>query len=113
MGHPTELPDGLELARTTDVLDEQHHPGGLLRAHQVADGVWGRLVVRTGSLRFVFEDAGDEPSTVAAGGSVVIPPAVKHHVEFTGPVSFVIEFHRTPKVPGPAAGAESTGLQER
>lgn len=111
MSTSTELPDGLELARTTDVFDERNHPGGLLRAHQVADGVWGRLLVHSGSLRFVFEDDADTPLTVPAGGTVVIPPARRHHVEFDGPVTFAIEFHRAPRTDGPAAGQESTGLR--
>lgn len=108
---PTALPKGLELARTTDVFDDQNHPGGLLRAHQVADGVWGRLVVHSGSLRFVFEDDADMPLIVAAGDAVVIPPARRHHVEFDGPVTLAIEFHRAPRTDGPAVGQESTGLR--
>lgn len=112
---PIELPEGLELARTTDVFDESNHPGGLLRAHQVAAGVWARLLVHTGSLRFVFEDESDRPRTVSAGGSQVIPPQRRHHVEFDGPATFAIEFHRPPATAGPAEGpaegAESTGLQ--
>ncbi len=111
MTDPTELPDGLELARTTDVFDERTHPGGLLRAHRVADGVWGRLVVHTGTLTFVFEDRADQPLRVSAGETVIIPPARLHHVEFDGPVTFAIEFHRPPAVEGPAVGKESTGLE--
>ncbi|MBS1836243.1 MAG: DUF1971 domain-containing protein [Actinobacteria bacterium] len=108
---PIEMPDGLELARTTDVFDETNHPGGLLRAHEVADGVWGRLVVHTGSLRFVFDDEADRPRTVDAGRSQVIPPRRRHHVELDGPVTFAIEFHRRPATSGPTEGSESTGLQ--
>ena len=106
-----ELPDGLELVRTTDVFDEHHHPGGLLRAHRVADGVWGRLVVHSGHIGFVFEDRADRPLSVGAGDHVVIPPARLHHVEFDGPVTFAIEFHREPETANPAVGSESTGLQ--
>lgn len=40
-----QLPDGLVLIRTTDVFDNATVPASLLRAHRVADGVWGRLVV--------------------------------------------------------------------
>lgn len=105
-----ELPDGLEYVRTTDVLDQDHHPAGLLRAHRVADGVWARLVVHTGSLGFVFEDAPDDRVTVAAGGSVTIPPARLHHVSIDGDVTFQIEFHRVPTLDAPVEGAESGGL---
>jgi uncharacterized protein YdhG (YjbR/CyaY superfamily)/tellurite resistance-related uncharacterized protein len=110
MSGPGELPAGLELVRTTEEFDERHHPAGLLRAHRVADGVWARLIVRTGELGFVFEDRPDDHRPVAAGCSVVIPPGRLHHVAIGGPVSFVLEFHREQRVQAPAAGAESTGL---
>lgn len=97
-----ELPAGLELARTTPEFDENSVPEGLRRAHHVADAVWGRLVVAAGSVRFVFEDGPDgspEESgrVVNAGESQVIPPHRRHHVETIGPVSFHVEFHRTPR----------------
>jgi tellurite resistance-related uncharacterized protein len=90
------LPDGLQLVRTTDVFDETTVPAGLRRAHRVADGVWGRLVVHTGSVVFVFDDDPDHPITVAAGEAVTIPPTRQHHVELTGPATFAVEFHRLP-----------------
>jgi tellurite resistance-related uncharacterized protein len=99
-----ELPDGLELERTTKDFDERSVPSGLLSAHRVANGVWGRLVVISGELTFVFEsDPGDvaggsddldRRTTVGEGGLQVIPPGRLHHVELTGPVTFRIEFHR-------------------
>ncbi len=91
------LPEGLELVRTTDVFDDESVPAGLLRAHRVAKGVWGRLVVHTGSVTFVFEDAPDDPITVEAGRSVVIPPERRHHVELPEPATFAVEFHRAPE----------------
>lgn len=108
-----QFPAGLEHVRTTDVFDQDRHPAGLLRAHQVADGVWGRLLVHTGSLSFVFEDDPDHVIAVEAGDSVVIPPARRHHVEITGPATFAIEFHREPATTAPTPGDESTGLAER
>jgi tellurite resistance-related uncharacterized protein len=104
------LPDGLEHVRTTEVFDEHHHPAGLLRAHRVADGVWARLIVHTGSLAFTFDDDPDRPLTVPAGETVVIPPARLHHITFDGPVAFALEFHRRRATGTPATGYESTGL---
>ena len=95
MTDDAQLPEGLELVRTTPVFDETTVPAALLRAHRVATGVWGRLVVRTGSLTFVFEDGGGGRA-VAAGQSVVIPPDRPHHLVMSGPVTFVVEFHRPP-----------------
>jgi tellurite resistance-related uncharacterized protein len=88
------LPDGLELTRTTKVFDNDTAPAGLLKAHQVAEGVWARLVMHSGSVGFVFEDTPDELITVADGGNVVIPPQRLHHVVLGEPATFVVEFYR-------------------
>ena len=64
------LPPGLMLHRTTDVFTDTTVPAGLLRAHRVAQGLWGRLVVLEGRLRFVWEvaESGD-PLDLVGGDS--------------------------------------------
>ena len=89
-----DLPDGLEHVRTTATWSESTVPAALRSAHTVADNVWGRLVVASGSLVFVFEDDPSAPRRVGSGDHQVIPPGRLHHVEFEGPVEFSIEFHR-------------------
>ena len=106
-----KLPDGLEHVRTTDVFDNDTVPAGLLRAHRVAEGVWGRLVVTTGGVTFVFDDEPDRPITVEAGDSVAIPPGRQHHVELDGPATFAVEFHRLPTTAVPEAGTESSAFR--
>lgn len=73
-------------------------PAGLRRTHRIADGVWGVLRVRAGSLVFVDEDTvpvGSEGAvTLVAGDSLVISPGVAHHVEPDPDARFTIEFHR-------------------
>ena len=69
--HGDDIPDGFELTRTTDVFDNDTVPAGLLKAHRVADSIWGRLVVYTGTVGFVFEEEADQPCSVDAGASVV------------------------------------------
>ena len=90
-----ELPLGLDHVRTTEVFDAQTVPAGLLRAHRIAAGVWGRLTVHMGSLRFVFEDDPGAGIRVDAGESIVIPPSTPHHVEPDTDAQFAIEFHRS------------------
>lgn len=61
-----------------------------------AAGVWGRLRVLEGEVRFVFED---EPATshdLGAGATIVIPPDVAHRVEPAVGCRFVVEFHAPP-----------------
>jgi tellurite resistance-related uncharacterized protein len=110
MNQPT-MPEGLEHVRTTDVFDQDSVPAGLLRAHRVADGMWGRLVVHSGAVTFVFDDEPDRPISVGAGGAVAIPPARQHHIELDGPATFAVEFHRLADTPMPLAGTESTALE--
>ncbi len=89
------LPLDAVLVRTTSEFDETTAPQGLLRAHHLAADVWGVLHVRRGSLRFVFEDDRDDAGRVLeTGARQLIPPETPHHVEFIGPVRFVIELHR-------------------
>lgn len=107
---PPVLPDGLEHVRTTDLFHNDTVPPGLLRAHQVAKNVWGRLVVHTGAVGFVFEDDEAHPIEVRAGGSVAIPPQRRHRVVLGDPATFAVEFHRFPEAVPVTLGRESTGL---
>ena len=90
-----ELPDGLRVVRTTDRWDERTMPVGLRRAHRLSAGVWGRLHVVEGRLRF---RAATEPPldvTVDRERPQPIPPEVDHEVEPLGAVRFSVEFLRS------------------
>lgn len=104
------LPEGCEYVRTTAVWDATTVPAGLLRAHHVAQGVWGRLVVHAGTVRFVFEDAPDDPIVLSDDEALPIPPLRKHHVELDGEARISVEFYRAPQETTPTEGTESTGL---
>ena len=88
------LPDDAILVRTTVAFDESTVPAGLLRAHRIAEGVWGRLVVQAGTVTFRFEDNEGSPHRMTAGSSIVIPPSKPHHVSLDPAGSFVLEFYR-------------------
>jgi tellurite methyltransferase len=92
-----ELPSGLEVLRSSHVWDEQSMPVALRRAHRVAGGVWGRLHVQEGRLR--FRAATDPPleRELGPGDSQPIPPETDHDVEPQGSVRFFVQFlGRTP-----------------
>jgi tellurite resistance-related uncharacterized protein len=112
MRQPATLPAVAVHVRTTDVFTDERHPHSLVNAHQVADGVWARLVVLTGSLSFVFDDDADEPISVATGGDIVIPPRRVHHLQFDGPATFVLAFYRLPGAMAPETGTERMGLAD-
>jgi len=98
------IPDDLTLVRTTNVFDNDNVPKGLLRAHKIAAGRWGRLVVRRGSVRFVFEDEPGDAFIVDEGEHVVIPPERLHHVAFEEPGAFVVEFYAADASDPPSEG---------
>lgn len=88
------IPAGLVRVRTTPELTETTVPAGLRSAHRIAAGVWGRLRVLEGTLRFVAE--GDPSLTIdlRAGEHVDIAPGLAHHVEPGPDGRFVIDFYR-------------------
>jgi tellurite methyltransferase len=87
-----ELPDGLTLLRTTPVWDDRTMPEALRRSHRVASGIWGRLRVEVGSLRFVASTDPITDVTVESDRAQGIPPDVDHHIELRGSTRFAIEF---------------------
>ena len=87
-----ELPEGLRSVRTSPVWDERTMPAGLRRAHRVAAGTWGRIVVRSGRLRFAAATTPPIDVELGAGSTGGIPPGVLHEVEPVGAVRFSVEF---------------------
>jgi tellurite resistance-related uncharacterized protein len=88
------MPPGLELTRTTPEFTENNVPAALLAAHRVGPGVWGRLRVLAGHVRFVFETDASEGVELSAGEQVDIPPGEAHHVEPQRDARFLVEFYR-------------------
>jgi len=93
MERPT-MPPGLTLSRTTPEFTDSSVPAGLLAAHRVADGCWGRLRVLSGAVTFVFEDEPNDAHVLRVDERIDIPPGRAHHVEPATDARFVVEFHR-------------------
>jgi len=87
------LPEATRLVRSSPDWNEDTMPKGLLRAHRLAAGTWGRIVVKEG--RLFFRMAGDPPLEAELAQSTpvqAIPPEVEHEVRLAGPVRFSIDF---------------------
>lgn len=87
-----ELPEDLRVVRTTATWDERTMPDGLRRAHRIGSGVWARLRVERGWLRFQACTSPALDVLVGPGDAQAIPPEVEHHVAPQGAVSFSVEF---------------------
>lgn len=90
------LPARLVHYKSTPEFDQQSTPAGLQRNHSTAAGVWGRIVVLEGSLRYVIEQPQPEEHLLTPGTPGIVEPQVPHHVVIDAPVRFCVEFHRCP-----------------
>ncbi len=95
----TELPDGLEHARTAGPFDVDTVPAGLRRAHLVGDHTWGVLHVLEGTVTFAIETDPPQRLDLAGGDRQPIPPGVPHQLELDGPVRLEVEFLVRPAAP--------------
>ena len=78
--------------RLTPIFDSETLPAALRKAHCTKAGVWGRLNVLDGRVRYVVEENGEQ-QVVNAGNSVTILPQQLHHVEPIGDMRMQVSFY--------------------
>ena len=66
----------------------------ILNKHMAPKGKVGLVIVRKGSLDYVWEDDLENVLTGDVEHPIVIEPERYHHVIITGPVEFKIEFYK-------------------
>ena len=66
----------------------------ILNKHMAPKGKVGLVVIRKGSLEYVWEDDLDNVLTGDSKHPIVIEPERYHHVIITGEVEFKIEFYK-------------------
>ena len=92
-------PAGFVAYKQTPVFTQTTIPNGLLRDHATKPGVWARIVVQDGHLRYRIARFGiDQILSVSTPGVVV--PEVLHSVEAQGAVRFYVEFYRAEESEG-------------
>lgn len=89
-----EWPDGLVAYRRTPEFDEQTLPAGLKREHATKRGVWGRIHVVAGVMRYKASTPIGRSFRLAAPASGIVVPEVPHCVAPEGAVRFYVEFWR-------------------
>ncbi len=89
-----ELPPGLEHYRSTAEFTELTVPAALLKRHRTKEGVWGRIVVKSGELHYRILEPSIEEHILNPNRFGVVEPGVGHEVVPVGPVKFVVEFLR-------------------
>jgi tellurite methyltransferase len=99
-----ELPANFVLYKRTSAFTEESLPLGLRKDHSTKTGVWGKIVVEEGRLRYRVGPLHVDVELSPGNGGVVIPE-VLHSVEPLGPVRFFVEFYRAPDESAPASPA--------
>lgn len=89
------LPPHVEAYRRTDTFTEETVPAGLLRSHSTKPGVWGRIVIEQGGLRYRILEPEVEEVVLRPGVDGVVEPTVPHEVSPIGAVKFFVEFLRS------------------
>ena len=88
-----ELPEDFAETRRTATFTERTLPPGLRRRHTTKRGVWGRIHVLRGRLRYRVYAPFDVEQWLEPGRDGIVVPEVEHDVEPEGPVEFFVAFH--------------------
>ena len=95
----TQLPVGLAHYKSTPIFGAGSTPSALQSDHSTKPGVWGKIHLLTGQLRYAVTDPRRiATSTVltADGLPGIVEPTILHRVELIGAVRFQVEFWRAP-----------------
>ncbi len=88
-----ELPEHFVLHRHSPLFDQDTVPPALLKAHQLKAGVWARIHVMEGSLRYHLDTPSPRTFLVDAEHPGIVVPEVPHHVEPVGNVQFYLAIY--------------------
>lgn len=87
-----ELPTTVAAYKRTDTFTEQTIPNGLLKSHNTKSGVWEKIVILEGELRYRILEPEIEDNVLTTEHFGVVEPLVLHEVKPLGKVSFYVEF---------------------
>ena len=90
---PSTPPKGFAPYKRTRTFDEGDIPAALLNEHKTKAGVWARIHVESGVLRY-RQAAPPVDVAIAAGETLAAAPELPHQVAPEGLVTFYVEFWR-------------------
>ena len=88
------LPPDLVAYRRTPEFTEATVPEGLRRRHATKPGVWARIRVLEGRLRYLVLEPEVAEEILSPDRSGIVAPEIPHRVEPLGEVRFFVEFLR-------------------
>jgi tellurite resistance-related uncharacterized protein len=91
------IPAGMRAYKKTAVFHRDTIPAGLQKSHTTKPGVWGKIVVRSGTLEYRILGDAPEQHVLSPGRPGIVEATVPHEVRATGPVEFFVEFYKLPE----------------
>jgi tellurite resistance-related uncharacterized protein len=88
------LPANVSAYKRTPEFVDDTIPAGLLKSHSTKAGVWGKIVVIDGRLRYRILEPTLEEFVLGPGTAGIVEPTIRHEVEPVGRVRFYVEFFR-------------------
>lgn len=94
----TKLPPNAVCYKTTKLFTPENLPDVFKNNHHTKAGVWGRITLKSGSLRLQRFDVNDISNCIAeeilnVGETAVFAPQEPHAVQFIKSGGFTIGFH--------------------
>ena len=89
-----QLPEHVKPYKKTPEFTQATVPKGLLNDHQTKDGVWAKIIIVEGVLKYTISEPDIETIMLDKETRGVIEPQVLHHIAPVGNVRFFIEFSR-------------------
>ena len=91
-----ELPGDFRPYKRTAVFQAASVPAGLTSSHSTKSGVWAKIRVLAGQLRYVVAEPINQTFLLDSEQVGIIAPEVVHSVQPEGAVQFYVEFYRKP-----------------
>ncbi len=89
-----EFPENLASFQRTPIFENTTIPQALLLDHATKSGIWAKIVVLQGNLRYVVQKPVDKSFLLNPETPGVIAPEVKHYIEPDGDVRFYVELYK-------------------
>lgn len=87
-----EIPEGVQAYNKKEYTDKTT-PGMMKNEHSTRLGVWGKIVVKTGAVRFELPSEGEE-HLLTPENYGVIEPLIVHKIDPQPGTKFYLEFYR-------------------
>jgi len=88
------MPPDVEAYKRTPEFNETTIPKGLLKSHSTKAGVWAKIIILEGNLRYTINQPQITEHILNVTTPGIIEPEIMHHIEPIGTVRLVVEFYR-------------------